>query len=93
LDLLRHSGAIVTVQPYRAYFKQVKLGVKNKTIRQGLNAITKADDDFIWIVAHAAPGQPGDIIFEAIKFQRRYSGILNDESVPPLKMMTRPVRE
>lgn len=93
LTLLRQSGAIVTVQPYFASFKRVKLGVKNKTVRQSLNLITKADDDFIWIIAHAGPGQPGHLILEAIKFHRQYSGILNDERVPPLKVMTRPVRE
>lgn len=91
--LLHRAGAIVTVQPYWANFKRMNLDIRNKTVRQGLNSITKADDDFIWIIAHPGPGQPGNLIFEAIQFHRRYSGILNDERVPPLKVMTRPVRE
>lgn len=93
LQLLYRAGAIVTVQPYWANFKRMHPTIKNKSVRQGLNSITKADDDFIWIIAHPGPGQPGHLSFEAIQFHRRYSGILNDESVPPLKVMTRPVRE
>jgi len=94
LALLRATGASLGVRMRKApALKTADLALKNATVRQGLNALAKADGEFVWIVIHTGPSQPWKLVFEPISFREDPPGALNGANAEFLKVTERPVRE
>ena len=51
---------------------------KGLTVRQALNALAKADEEFVWIVEHAKLGDRFKLVFRALSFREEKPGILNE---------------
>lgn len=76
LELLRRSGARLALYPSQAPFKPVDRTFKDVTIRQGLNAIAKADGELVWVVVHSKGG--ARLVLRGISFRERGPGTLNE---------------
>ncbi|MBI2385907.1 MAG: hypothetical protein HYV14_07825 [Elusimicrobia bacterium] len=93
LTLLYMTGASLGVRMRKQpTLKPVDLSLKKVTVRQALNALAKADGEFVWIVVHAKPAQPWKLIFQPISFHEESPGNLNDANAEFLKVTERPVR-
>lgn len=93
LTLLYMTGASLGVRMRKPpTLKPVDLSLKNVTVRQALNALAKADGEFVWIVVHAKPDQPWNLIFQPITFREDSPGNLIDSNTDFLKVTERPVR-
>lgn len=94
LTLLHMTGASLGVRMRKSpMLKPADLALKNVTVRQALNALAKADGEFVWIVVHAKPEQPWELIFQPISFREASPGALNGANAEFFKVSERPVRE
>lgn len=77
--LLQGTGAAVGHRQYQAapLLKPAKPLPKGLTVRQSLNALAKADGEYVWIVEHAKPGGRYKLVFRALSFREAKPGILN----------------
>lgn len=83
LALLRLTGAklALRIYPPKALLAPVDRTLKDMTIRQGLNALAKADGEFVWVVIHAKTA--GRLVFRAISFREPGPGTLNENPEAP----------